>query len=202
MIPKKRVKKDLEILSQALKINLTRRKNLNLRKNSNSKIIILGSSNSYGKTREATYSIVAKETALIDLNNLNISYYDYDNKNIDDDYISVIEEIIKHDLIILATPVYWYCMSAQMKTFIDRLSDLMSIRKDLGRKLKDKRIFVIASFNTSVPKGFEEQFSQTCEYLGIKYEGCSFIYNGNNIELNNNNHLEINKAKNIIENLK
>ena len=55
-----------------------------------------------------------------------------------------------------------------MKTFIDRLSDLISIRKDLGRKLKDKRIFVIASFNTSVPKGFEEQFSQTCEYLGIK----------------------------------
>ncbi len=85
-----------------------------------------------------------------------------------------------------------------MKTFIDRFSDLLSIRKDLGRQLRGKRILVVASFSTSMPKGFEDPFSQTCEYMGIKYEGCSFIYNGNDVELIKNNALYINKAKEIL----
>jgi putative NADPH-quinone reductase len=203
MTSNKRKKKDPEQLSQALKANLSRRKKFMSKtgtKESSNPIIVLGSSNSYGKTREAVYSVAHKEIPLIDIKNLNISYYDYEHQNITDDFLPTIEKIIQHDLIILATPVYWYSMSAQMKTFIDRISDLLSIKKDLGRELRGKRIFVIASFSTSLPKGFEEQFSQTCEYLGIKYEGCSFIYNGNDIDLNKNNILEITKAKTIINN--
>ena len=37
-----------------------------------------------------------------------------------DDAAEVIDKMVKADVIVLATPVYFYTMSAQMKTFIDR----------------------------------------------------------------------------------
>ena len=45
-------------------------------KESSNPIIVLGSSNSYGKTREAVYSVAHKEIPLIDIKDLNISYDD------------------------------------------------------------------------------------------------------------------------------
>ena len=142
-------------------------------------IIVLGSSRSNGNTRKAVSMVVGDaDTPVVDLLTLNISDYDYNYKNQNDDFIPLIEHLLKFDTIILATPVYWYTMSATMKIFIDRISDLLDIRKDLGRRLRGKKLFVIASFGTSLPKGFEDTFAQTCEYLGMYYLGTSFIYDG------------------------
>lgn len=44
-------------------------------------------------------------------------------------------------------------MSALMKTFIDRWSDLLNIRKDIGRRLTNKELYVITSFGESIPRG-------------------------------------------------
>lgn len=62
-----------------------------------------------------------------------------------------------------------------MKTFIDRFSDLLGPRKDLGRQLRGKRIFLMAT-------GYSERFSDcmnqmiqlTSNYLGMKYEGFHY----------------------------
>lgn len=161
------------------------------------KIIILGSSRSNGNTRKAVNTIVGgRDVPLVDLNTLDIKPYDYEYHNQADDFITLIERLVKVDKIVLATPVYWYTMSATMKVFIDRISDLLDIRKDLGRKLRGKKLFVIASFNTSLPKGFEDTFEQTCTYLGIEYQGTSFIYSGTeNKEFLDSNNEEIKKAR-------
>ena len=165
----------------------------------NNPIIILGSSRSLGETSKAVNLIFGDhDIKIIDLGNLKIAPYDYEYRNKDDDYIPLMEEVTEHELIILATPIYWYSMSATMKIFIDRLSDLLHFRKDLGRKLRGKKLFVISSFSTSLPKGFEDAFSQTCEYLGMQYLGCSFIYHGNDAELLISNKANIEKAKIII----
>ena len=37
-----------------------------------------------------------------------------------DDMNEILENIIKADVIVMATPVYFYTMCGQMKTFIDR----------------------------------------------------------------------------------
>ena len=76
----------------------------------------------------------------------------------------------------------------------------MNNRKDLGRKLRGKKLFVIASFGTSLPKGFEDPFAQTCEYSGMKYQGCSYIYNGDNLALLEHNKGQIEKAKIVLNN--
>ncbi len=165
----------------------------------NSAIIIHGSSRSSSETDQAIKTIIDDNNIpIIDLNTLKISAYDYEHRNRDDDYLVTMERVVQHELIILATPVYWYSVSAIMKIFIDRLSDLLEIRKDIGRKLRGKKLFVIASYGTSLPRGFEDPIEQTCEYLGIKYQGCSFIYNGNNPELKKFNEVEISKARKVI----
>ncbi|MCP4458779.1 MAG: NAD(P)H-dependent oxidoreductase [Cytophagales bacterium] len=39
----------------------------------------------------------------------------------------------------MATPVYWYSMSGIMKVFLDRIYDVLTIEKELGRKLHGKK---------------------------------------------------------------
>lgn len=154
-------------------------------------VIIFGSSRSFGNTRTVIDDILGPSgIQLFDLNNFDISPFDYEHRNQNDGFIPLIEELIAYDIWIIATPVYWYNMSTQHKIFFDRFSDLLKIRKDLGRKLRGKKLFVIASFGDSYPKGFEDTFEQICEYLGMEYLGSSFVYSGTKHE----EYLEQNKA--------
>ena len=137
------------------------------------KVIISGSSRKNGNT-----NLIAKELSntlnceIIYLIDYKIGHYDYEHKNQDDDFIKLISEIIsKYDTLIFATPVYWYSMSGLMKVFFDRFTDLITIQKDLGRKLRGKNMAV---FTSSTGGNSEEQFwvpfKASAEYLGIHYK--------------------------------
>lgn len=109
---------------------------------------------------------------LIDLSQFNISYYDYEHHNEGDDFLSLAEKMTEASCIVLGTPVYWYSMSAQMKTFIDRWSDLVTIRKDLGRKLKGKQLVLLSCGSWEQPgEGFELPIKQTAEYMSMQFGG-------------------------------
>jgi len=63
-------------------------------------------------------------------------------------------------------------LSAIMKTFIDRLSDLLKIKKELGRQLRKKKLMVIAtSSDDSEYPEFWSPFVRTADYLGMEYLG-------------------------------
>ena len=162
-------------------------------------IIILGSARSDGNTKKAVAELnIDKKMILVDLNNLQISPYDYENKNKNDDYSKLMENILDYDSIILATPIYWYTMSAQMKIFIDRLTDCITIRKDIGRKLKGKKIYLLASSGSpNLPEGFEDTFKNICQYMKMNYKGCFLHYSGSNENFTNRNK-EITKFFNLI----
>jgi aminoglycoside 6'-N-acetyltransferase len=151
-------------------------------------LIILGSSRSNGETLQAINAVIRdQQVSFVDLKKLNISYYDYHHANEKDDFIPLAELMVKHNPIILATPVYWYTMSAIMKTFIDRWSDLIGLRKDLGRRLAGKELYLITSFAGDFPKGFEDPIAQTCQYLDMHYGGCFYFYSGENQALKKQN---------------
>jgi multimeric flavodoxin WrbA len=139
-------------------------------------VVVLGTSRRDGNTRAAVDRLVAgKPVEIVDLSPLNLSVYDYDHRNAKDEFIPLIESMVSKPLWILATPVYWYTMSAQMKLFVDRLSDLITIRKDLGRRLRGISVAVVASgTDRSLPPSFESPFLLTCEYLGMKYLGSAY----------------------------
>jgi multimeric flavodoxin WrbA len=112
---------------------------------------------------------------LVDLANYSIAPFDYKFENSDDDFLPLMADVLSYDRVILATPVYWYSPSATMKKFMDRLSDLLKIRKDLGRQLRNKRAALLATGSDATPAAcFEECFKRTYQYLGMSYEGLLY----------------------------
>jgi multimeric flavodoxin WrbA len=141
-----------------------------------SAVIIMGSSRKDGtmgaflqRVQElyGTFSIVYLE-------DLTISPFDYQHRNQGDDFIPLIEKmLVENSLWIWATPVYWYTMSAWMKIFFDRLTDLLSIRKDLGRRLEGRKVgALVCSGSPVVPEGLLECFTKTAHYFKMNFLGC------------------------------
>jgi len=135
-------------------------------------VIILGSSNSNGDTfKICKYISLQTGFPIIDLKTKEILPFDYNFNNRSDDFFGLFETIVnEYDLLIFATPVYWYTMSGTMKIFFDRISDCLKIYKDTGRKLRSKEMAVISSGSDKELKiGFHMPFIETAKYLGMKY---------------------------------
>lgn len=138
------------------------------------KLIILGSSRKDGNTKKVVDEIISiSDWDVLDLNDYNFSYYDYEHKNLNDDYLPLVRKIIAdYDVLIFATPVYWYAMSGIMKVFFDRITDLLDEEKDLGRKLRGKSMAVVScSSGGNLGEHFWHPFLATAEYLGMNYLG-------------------------------
>ena len=92
-----------------------------------------------------------------------------------DDYDVIINQILKSNMIIFATPIYWYSMSGQMKIIIDRFSQ--AIRDERYPQLKEhfKKIQVIVlATGGDEPhlKGLPmiQQFRYIFDFLGIYFK--------------------------------
>jgi len=138
------------------------------------KLIILGSSRKDGNTKTAVGTLVSlSDCDVIDLNDYSISYYDYDHNYKNDDFLPLMRTIINnYDILIFATPVYWYSMSGIMKVFFDRITDLLDTDKELARKLRTKYMAVVSSsVGDHLEENFWLPFVETARYLGMNYIG-------------------------------
>lgn len=149
------------------------------------RIIIQGSSRSKGNT----YKIVqllreALSAEVIDLKDYSIGQYDYEYANRDDDFLPLMRKLVEYDMIIFATPVYWYSMSGILKKFFDRLTDCLKIEKETGDKLKG---IYMAAFSCGpdddVPASFAVPFSSTAEYLEMQYAGYVHTWVGEEVDV-------------------
>ena len=154
-------------------------------------IIIFGSSRSNGNTFKAVELVLNKihEAEFINLADYNVSDFDYEHKNKNDDFMKLIGNLLNYKTVILATPVYWYTMSATMKRFVDRLSDLLSTDKDIGKLLRKKNLAIVSSYSIHPEgkDGFEQIFINTAKYLDMNYLGCYFHYSGDDEKIIANN---------------
>ena len=135
-------------------------------------IIILGSANSYKETRKIVSFINEKTNyPIVDLRTKQISGFDYEFRNRNDDFHPLIKEIVNnYELIVFATPVYWYTMSGIMKTFFDRISDCLKIEKETGRKLRGMQMAVVScGSDNKLKAGFYMPFIESTKYLGMDY---------------------------------
>jgi multimeric flavodoxin WrbA len=93
-----------------------------------------------------------------------------------DDYNSIIDRILPHNILIFSTPIYWYSMSGTMKNFIDRWSQTLRDTKypDFKNKMASKRAFVIAvgGDDPSI-KGLPmiQQFKYIFDFIGMDFGG-------------------------------
>ncbi len=158
----------------------------------NKTIAVIGSSRRNGNTGKLI-DLIAKELSIevIDLSLKNISPFDYEHKNTNDDFLPLMTHLLKYDNIIFVSPVYWFAMSAQMKVFIDRMSDFLSIEElnDQGRELRNKVGYVVStSISEQIDESFLNSFTDTFKYLGIRYGGFVHVNcrNGFNADADQN----------------
>jgi multimeric flavodoxin WrbA len=97
-------------------------------------------------------------------------------QKVDDDYNTIIDRLLPHDILIFATPIYWYSMSGTMKNFIDRWSQTLrdSEYSDFKAKMAEKEAYVIAvGGDKPALKGLPliQQFQYIFDFMGMAFKG-------------------------------
>ena len=112
----------------------------------------------------------------IDLARVNMSAFDYEHRNRNDDFEPLMWRLLGFEQLIFASPVYWYTVASTMKVFLDRLSDYLNLPDllDEGRRLRGKRAYIVCTSICEVPPAsFVNTFVDTFEYLGMHYGGLA-----------------------------
>ncbi len=133
-------------------------------------IVILGTAREDSNTFTALKELCPfAEYEVIDLRNLKIAPYNY--SIVEDDFLMVAQRMTAADNIVFATPVYWYSMSAPLKIFFDRLTDLLTTYKPIGKSLSGKSTYLLSTgSDADLPEGFEVPFRLTSEYFGMVFK--------------------------------
>ncbi|ETZ06833.1 putative NAD(P)H-dependent FMN-containing oxidoreductase YwqN [Holospora obtusa F1] len=154
-------------------------------------IVLNGSSRAFGNTKTLLNKMIqvleepfSSEIPIVDLCTLNITPYDYLGRNTGDDFFPLIQRCLKNfETIVFATPIYWYTVSAYIKIFLDRFTDVITLYKDLNEKLEGKKISLIVNFEgmhqetlRSVEENINSIFIHFCRYLKMQYKGAYFAH--------------------------
>ncbi len=89
---------------------------------------------------------------------------------IEDDFLSLVEQIVRADAVVFATPVYFWDVSESMKTFLDRLRRQEWARRDSAR-LRGKPVIGIAAAGgsgTGAPSAIRN-LETYMTYLGVHH---------------------------------
>ena len=140
-------------------------------------VAVLGSARSDGHAARVLDAVIAEQPAgRFDLGMLRIRDYTYGHPAEGDDFLEVVEAMVEADAVLFATPVYWYAMSGILKRFFDRLTDLVTVRRPLGRQLAGRAMWVVAcGSGPELPEGFEAPFRGTADYFDMEYGGTLYI---------------------------
>ena len=138
---------------------------------------MLGSARGDGHAARVLDAVLAGRPARrFDLGSLHVRDYAYGRPAGDDDFLRVAEAVADADAVLFATPVYWYAMSAVLKRFFDRLTDLVTVEKPLGRRLAGRTAWVAAcGSDPALPEGFEVPFRATAGYFDMAYGGALYV---------------------------
>jgi multimeric flavodoxin WrbA len=93
---------------------------------------------------------------------------------VDDDAKPVLSKMAKADVIVMATPLYFFSASAQLKLIFDRMFSLYKWDNDAGTMqtpLKGKALVLLASAYEDVGlDALEKPFALTAEYTEMKFQ--------------------------------
>lgn len=148
-------------------------------------VVLFSSSRRYGNT-----GILIDELAknvdldIIDLGQLNLNPFDYDNKHKGDDFLPLTEKVFRYNHIVFASPVYWYSVSLAMKIFLDRISDFLTFPEllDMERQLRNKKGYIVST-HYHYSSIFNEAFLKTFDYLGMHHGGSLYVNCGDDIDI-------------------
>jgi len=150
-------------------------------------VAALGSPNKNGNTSHLLNSYLEgikeshKDVSIdsVFLNELNIGYCQACNLCkirkekkcvIKDDMIPLYEKVQNADLLIIATPIYWWNMTAQTKTFIDRLYALQYENRIMkGKKFSFLTTFAAPDSESSGAEIVKQNFQRMTDFTGMDF---------------------------------
>mgnify|MGYP000199649327 CR=1 FL=1 len=145
--------------------------------------VLYGSSRADGNTELLTDHVVkglqVKKIFLKDYQIKDIIDQRHEENGFDyvsDDYDHLIDLVLESDVLIFATPIYWYGMSGIMKSFIDRWSQTVRDERypNFKTRMANKKAYVIAVGGDAPKiKGLPliQQFSYICNFIGLDFQG-------------------------------
>ena len=142
--------------------------------------IISGSARPDGNTASPAKHLKLKlgpSARICDLSQLTVEPFKYDCHDDRDDFRFIVAMVLESEHIVFASPVYWYSMSAPLKAFFDRLTDLLHDPTDRlsGRALVGRNVWLMATgTDNSLPVGFYVPFARTAEYFAMVWRGAFY----------------------------
>ena len=90
----------------------------------------------------------------------------------DDDTNEIVDAVAEADLIVFATPVYWWGITSQLKLIIDKLYSQCNKLKTLNKQVG---IIIIGEADQDDPQYdiISKQFECICDYLGWQIKFCN-----------------------------
>lgn len=141
-------------------------------------LVILASARENSNTEKALQKLCPfSDYHLVDLRVSRIDSFDYEGSySKGDQFFEIAHKMGMSENIVFATPVYWYAMSGLMKTFFDRLTDILHENKHIGKALAGKNTYLISTgSDEKLPPGFDEPFRLTSKYFDMKYKQSFYL---------------------------
>lgn len=171
-------------------------------------IVINGSSRDNGNTEFLSEAAVEdKHATIVNLRDHHINpivdqrHDENGFTSVDDDCHSLIKLMLDHDVIVFATPLYWYGMSGLMKNFIDRWSQFLRDEElKFKEKIKEKQAYVIiCGGDHPLIKGLPlvQQFQYICDFVGLELKDYFIAKAGKPEEIKQNQEA-INRVKQLL----
>ncbi len=88
----------------------------------------------------------------------------------EDDMVGLIDEILTSDMMVLVSPLYYFGMSAQLKTVIDRFYSFNSLLT--AQKIKSALIVASWDDESKALKDIESHYHTLADYLHFDDQGC------------------------------
>ncbi|MGN7311027.1 flavodoxin family protein [Alkalicoccobacillus gibsonii] len=146
--------------------------------------VIYGSTRANGNTERLAEEVVKELPNVTRINLLDYQFKDitdqrHDAKGfspVEDEYNKIIDQMLECDVLLFASPIYWYGMTSMMKRFVDRWSQ--TVRDERYPKFKEqmsKKDAYIIAVGGDHPREkampLVQQFIYTCGFIGLNYKG-------------------------------
>ncbi|MFD1386339.1 flavodoxin family protein [Oceanobacillus oncorhynchi subsp. oncorhynchi] len=146
--------------------------------------VIYGSTRYQGNTEWLTEEVIKNLPAVTKIDLKKYQFNDITDQRherngftpVEDEYDQIIDQIVNCDILIFATPIYWFGMTSVMKRFIDRWSQTVRDENypNFNQQMNLKQAYIIAvGGDNPMVKGMPliQQFAYICDFIGLDYKG-------------------------------
>jgi multimeric flavodoxin WrbA len=151
-------------------------------------LVLFSSANESGNTATLLAQVMVDNNCeIVNLDKLVILPYNYQNQYPADDFYPLVDKMLAAKTLVFASPVYWSAPTAQMKNFVDRLTELLDVGelKAKARAFENKPALVLTtSASERVSPVFYGFFNELFRYFKMNFKACLHANSSDSLKTN------------------